>query len=366
MAKKKNSRPEMSWIEKRQKWRKRVIIGEISHDVYGDTKEEVREKIRDMQKQVEQGITLGNAKTLVQFALEWYPIKTANLRSNSASVYKNVINNHIAPYFENKRLSDIKPINVEKFMTSKANLSYSSQAKILYTLSQMMESAMKNGLISKNPCNGIKAGGEHSKIKKPLSEDEQRVLIESVKGRRPELFVLLCLRAGLRREEALGLLWEDVHLERVPYIDVRHTVSFPDSGAAEFTDKLKSKAAYRSIPIPPVLANALRCTQESVNSIFVVPSVTTGERMTLSAFRRMWEIARKSVPFHIEPHILRHTYLTELCASGMDIKKIQYLAGHEDVTMTLRIYTHVKNHSPELMSEDIIKTFSGSNTGSKE
>lgn len=39
-------------------------------------------------------------------------------------------------------------------------------------------------------------------------------------------------------------------------------------------------------------------------------------------------------------HILRHTYITRLFEAGLDIKEIQYLAGHSTVDITLRIYTH--------------------------
>lgn len=44
----------------------------------------------------------------------------------------------------------------------------------------------------------------------------------------------------------------------------------------------------------------------------------------------------------VTPHILRHTYITALCSSGLDIKKIQYLAGHADPAMTLKVYACVK------------------------
>ena len=43
---------------------------------------------------------------------------------------------------------------------------------------------------------------------------------------------------------------------------------------------------------------------------------------------------------HISAHILRHTYITSMFEAGLDIKEIQYLAGHSTVDMTLRVYTH--------------------------
>lgn len=49
----------------------------------------------------------------------------------------------------------------------------------------------------------------------------------------------------------------------------------------------------------------------------------------------------------ITPHILRHTYITNLLIGGADIKTVQYLAGHERATITLDIYAHLTYNRPE-------------------
>jgi len=61
--------------------------------------------------------------------------------------------------------------------------------------------------------------------------------------------------------------------------------------------------------------------------------------------------------FRITPHQLRHTYITTLCQSGMDIKKIQYLAGHSDIKMTLNVYSHVVNNRPDELIEAVERAF---------
>lgn len=53
----------------------------------------------------------------------------------------------------------------------------------------------------------------------------------------------------------------------------------------------------------------------------------------------------RSLDFHVTPHLLRHTYITRLFESGLDIKEIQYLAGHTTVDMTLRVYTHYQHET---------------------
>jgi integrase len=363
---KKTARPEMSWIENRKQWRKRITISGKSRDIYGKTQDEVREKIRELERQADAGMLLGDKTTLEQYAKEWFPVKVAGLKPKSADIYRNALKNHIAPFFKDIRISDIKPLHIQKLMALHPELAKSTQSKILITLSQIMESAVENGLIAKNPCKGVKPGGAEAKVKRPLTKEQQIALAEAVKGNRAECFVLLCMYAGLRREEALGLMWDNVYLDTsAPYIDVRHTVTY-DRGRPIHSDSLKTKAAYRSIPIPTVLLDTLQKVRQNAKSCLVIPAVNSNRAMSLVAFRRMWEIAARSVDFHIEPHILRHTYITELCASGMDIKKIQYLAGHADVKMTLKVYAHVKGNAPEELSGAIVKIFSGSISGSAD
>lgn len=54
-----------------------------------------------------------------------------------------------------------------------------------------------------------------------------------------------------------------------------------------------------------------------------------------------------TLDFHVTPHLLRHTYITNLLYSGVDPKTVQYLAGHENSKTTMDIYAKVKYNKPE-------------------
>lgn len=63
--------------------------------------------------------------------------------------------------------------------------------------------------------------------------------------------------------------------------------------------------------------------------------------LSKSSYRSMWKLIERELPdTHVTAHILRHTYITRLFEAVLDIKEIQYLAGHSTVDMTLRVYTH--------------------------
>lgn len=90
-----------------------------------------------------------------------------------------------------------------------------------------------------------------------------------------------------------------------------------------------------------------------------------GGALSQTSFSNLWDMVRRrtvdnpndlgtparnskmvrSLDFHVTPHQLRHTYITRLFESGLDIKEIQYLAGHTAIDMTLRVYTHYQHES---------------------
>ena len=70
--------------------------------------------------------------------------------------------------------------------------------------------------------------------------------------------------------------------------------------------------------------------------------------LTLSSYKSMWRHIERELPDRpISAHILRHTFITRMFEAGLDIKEIQYLAGHSTENLTLRIYTHYDQRSAE-------------------
>ncbi len=66
---------------------------------------------------------------------------------------------------------------------------------------------------------------------------------------------------------------------------------------------------------------------------------------------------RITIDFAVTPHILRHTYITNLILSGANIKIVQYLAGHSKVETTLNIYTHLMDSRPEANLGTVLAAF---------
>ena len=245
-------------------------------------------------------------------------------------------------------------------------------------------SAEANQLIDYNPSAALSPKGGKSKNKKDALSDEQvNVLLNTIKGLPPYVFVMIGLYAGLRREETLGLKWDCVFLnESTPYIAVRRAWRSVNNRPV-VSEELKTPAAKRDIPIPKCLVDCLKEAKAKSISDYVIAD-SKGEPLSYSQFQRVWKYIevrtakeRKyykyvngqkvvctihpefcshqhnnpklvySLDFDVTTHQLRYTYITNLIYYGIDPKTVQYLAGHENSKTTIDIYAKVKYNKPE-------------------
>ena len=257
--------------------------------------------------------------------------------------------------------------------------------KINMLLKCVFYSAERSQIIEHNPCEGISGkGGKPAKKREALTDQQVAVLLDTVKGLPPYLFIMIGLYSGLRREEILALQWDCVFLdESTSYISVRRAWR-TEHNRPVISTVLKTKAAKRDIPIPKCLVNCLREAKENSISDYVIAD-SNGEPLAASQFQRVWQyvvVVRSTKPrnyykyvngqsikytvtptlgmtqknqpkirytldFDVTPHQLRHTYITNLLYAGVDPKTVQYLAGHENSKTTMDIYAKVKYNKPE-------------------
>lgn len=141
------------------------------------------------------------------------------------------------------------------------------------------------------------------------------------------------LFTGMRRGEGLGLKWEDISWEE-QLILVQRSVTFRNNQPV--VSSPKSKAGIRVIPMNHTLETTLM-PQRSEGYIIgngVSP-------VTECTFIRTWERIRRTVDLHgATPHVLRHTYITLAASAGIDVKTLQSIAGHADISTTMNRYAH--------------------------
>lgn len=373
-----------------QKYLKKKIRDErgVYIAVYAKTPQELAQKVAERTEEIERSKQLAENPLVWQYAQTWYKLYTPRLSDSRKSDYAIAINRHICPIIGSLHMLDVTPGDIADVMLSCADLSRSSQDKIVCALKKIFAAGEKAGVVRVNPCVDLRAGGKRAAEKEALTRQQMRTLEDAVAGTRIYPFVMIGLYAGLRREEILGLEWDCVHLDgAAPYISVRRALRWVHNQPV-VSDELKSAAARRDVPIPPTLVGCLADLQRTATGDYVISS-SDGQPWSMTAYRNAWryitrrqtgtakrtehgetvlrekklgETVRNSkvqitIDFAVTPHILRHTYITNLILSGANVKVVQYLAGHSKVETTLNIYTHLIERSPEANLGAVLAAF---------
>lgn len=345
--------------------------------VRASTPEELERKVQQLKAEIGAGVDVSSDVTVHQLAQTWYNVyKKPHLREGGQAAVKNTVNNHILQIIGPMKVRDVKPVHIRQVMAAESTLSKSQQRKTIQALRGIFRAGVENGIIIKSPVpEELKAAGKDTEEKIPLTVAQSKQLLDTVRGTRAYLPIAILLGTGLRREELCGLMWSDIDLD-AGEISVNRVRTFYDNAGA-FSDALKSKAARRTIPTPDWLTEALRAAHAQATSLYVLHT-KTGAPLTKDSFRSMWEIItsrttenpkllgkpiderhpniKYGIDFHVHPHLLRHTCITRWFEAGLDVKTVQYLAGHETPEITLKIYTHYLKEEREAVTRQTIKS----------
>ena len=325
---------------------------------------------------------------VAEYCEKWLLMQSAKVSTATIKGYRQNMKNYVINSLGDMYMEEVTADDIRL-----ALVPLSQKSKGLYDTVNMLikcvfYSAERSQLITDNPCVGISAkGGKASKKKDALTDQQVAILLDTVKELPPYLFIMIGLYSGLRREEILALQWDCVFIdESTPYISVRRAWR-AEHNRPVISTVLKTKAAKRDIPIPKCLVDCLREAKANSISEYVIAD-SEGQPLSYSQFTRVWQYVvvrsakerayykyvngqsikytvkptlgttqrnnpkiRYTLNFDVTPHLLRHTYITNLLYAGVDPKTVQYLAGHENSKTTMDIYARVKYNKPEELFE---------------
>ena len=365
-----------------QYYRKRIKTPDGKYeDIYAKTQAELAEKVTLRRNILAAADVSPRELYFFEYAAGWFARRVPFLSEASCELYRRQINDVICPVIGGKPIREITSDDLAAVLATRGHLGRSSQKKTIMVLKQIFDAALEAGVVEKLPTRRLKAEGKAPEQKKALTEAQTAALLQAVRGLKVEPFVMLGLYTGMRREEICGLRWDSVELEgKAPHVVVRRACRWPDNMRPEVSEILKTQAAARTIPIPPQLVEYLKGIRpEKPKPVHYVYCNDDGSAVSYSTMRRRWETIRArstasghelgekikhspggvtvTLDFLPTPHILRHTYITRLILGGMDLKRVQYLAGHADPKVTLQIYTDLMGHMPEDLIDDVTAVF---------
>lgn len=391
-------KPTYEYMSSRNEYRKRIKgPGGKYIAIYAKTPEELTEKIAIAQREIKEDIYRRENPTVEEYATKWLAMHGSHIRTTTLVDYTSKVKIYIIEPMGKKYMSEVTPDDVKMAINKAAAQSYSVYRSVQMLYKMIFGSAVESHIIDESPCKNLNPrGGKTPKEKKALTDEQVTTLLDAVRGLPPYPFIMLCLYSGLRREEALALQWDSVFLDGdAPHITVCRAWHTEHNQPVILTD-LKTKAAKRTIPIPPQLVECLNTVKENSTSDFVIAN-RDGGALSGTQWRRVWGYVRTrtvrertyyryvngqkiphtvtpalgeraahnsnvvySIDFEVTPHQLRHTYITNLLLAGVDVKTVQVLAGHEHAKTTLDIYTHLTYNQPKDLISKVNQAFASS------
>jgi len=216
-------------------------------------------------------------------------------------------------------------------------------------LRAVMNTAVRDGAIPKNPCNIPGAGSDRAK-ERPIASPAQVVALIGAITPRYRAAVLLAAWCGLRRGEVLGLRTSDVDLD-AGTVTVRHNrVELLESPVAFDADP-KTDAGKRTVSIPPHVLPVLEehmATWAGPDRAFIGRD---GRPMRGDAVRQAFTRARVKVGMPgFRFHDLRHTGQTLAASAGATIKDLMRRLGHASPAAAHRYLHAVDGRDAEIAS----------------
>lgn len=234
------------------------------------------------------------------------------------------------------KLLNVQANEILAYLALPDNKSARTVARRLSSLRRLYEYLLREDQIKQNPVSNVDAPKLGRSLPKTLTESEVEALldapdIEDVLGMRDKCMLEVLYATGLRVSELVGLTLQQVNLRQ-------GVVRVTGKGNKERLVPLGEEATqsldqYLSFARNEILNNAM--------SDALFPS-KRGKAMTRQTFWHM--IKRYTVIAGINkilsPHVLRHAFATHLINHGADLRVVQMLLGHSDISTT-QIYTHV-------------------------
>lgn len=272
----------------------------------------------------------------------YYLRSERSMQPNTISSYVSDVEAYLL-YLEDTLLIDdpnlITEDNVTRFLLSlkKKKFSTTSISRYLSSIKSFHKFLSKDGLTKKNVTLQISSPKIDKKLPVVLTVEEVSKLLDSIKGDKPldlrnEAMFELIYACGFRVSELVNLKINNLHL------------------TSKMIQVIGKGAKERLVPVNDYAIKVLRkyllearplLLKDAKDSGFIFLNNNGQVLSRVGFFKLLKNLAKEAgIEKDISPHTLRHSYATHLLEAGVDLRYIQELLGHEDISTT-QIYTHL-------------------------
>lgn len=332
---------------------------------------ELKEQMAKLTALMSQKQTLkGDTMTLDSLMDEWIQSKI-DITENTSQRYKSLYKNHIQPAFGDMVLTSIEHAMVQTFVNDKLGIFSHGETTKKYSLETikgaiqnvfkpLMEYALKYGYINQNPCHGINMPKrDFRNHKKACTEKDVAKLWESVQSHRLGFTVLLLATTGMRREELLGLKWENVDLKK-GIVHIKEVYAKNCQKGCVLKEP-KTRGSRRHIPLIPEVVELLKVHKASQprGCTFVVDVEGNNTPMHPDNYSHMLKrwVKKARIRKPLTAHIFRHFAVQSFARRGYSYSAIAQFTGHTNVD-TIRDYYEDLDDYKSPVCKDMVKDMS--------
>ena len=346
----------------------------------------LREKIKQIQKNLNSNITPDGGNFTVLELVEKYISQKTGVRHNTRSNYNFVVNVIKKEDFGQKRIDKIKVSDAKEWLIKMQQIDgrgYSSIHTIRGVVRPAFQMAVDDDLLVKNPfefqLNTVVVND--SVTREAITRQQERDFLEFVKNDKhfckyyDGIYILF--KTGLRISEFVGLTKKNLDFENNRII-VDHQLQ-RTRDMKYIIEDTKTESGERMVPMTPEVKEAFQRILANRKNPKVEPMVDgysgflyldkNGRPMVALHWEKYFQhirekynkIYRSQMP-KVTPHVCRHTFCSNMAKSGMNPKTLQYIMGHSDISVTLNTYTHLNYDDAEEEMQKVVGTASMKST----
>lgn len=334
--------------------------------IYDSDLKGLREKEKAIQNLRDSGINYAAGNITVIELVDRYISLKQGARYNTKVGYRFVKNLIRQEEFGYRLIRDIKVSDAQQWVVKmhKDGRGYSTITSVRGVVKPAFQMAYDEDIILKNPFNFKLTDviPNDSKKRIAMTVEQQEIWMDFIKNDKTyskyyDEFVIL-LETGMRVSEFCGLTKNDLDFG-TRRIRVDHQL-IRERGGRYYVEKTKTECGRRFIPMTEMVVRSFQNILKHRNasktemivdgySGFLLLDKDGKPKVALHIENEMrWALKKyhklhpdKPLP-HITPHVFRHTFCTNMANAGMDVKNLQYVMGHSDVTVTLNVYTDAR------------------------
>jgi integrase len=351
----------LHWDEARKRWIATATVGftpagkRITKRASGTTKTEAKNKLKDILRDIEDGLAVGiHGYTVADAVQSWLTFGLPGRDVNTVKNCTTLATVHIIPSLGSRKLRDLSADDVDEWLAEKAQqLSTETLKKLLSILRRAITRAQARDKVKRNVallCDAPK--GRIGRPSKSLTLTQAEAVVAAAEGSPLHAYVVVSLLTGARTEEMRALTWDRLDLVGDPDADPPIPPSMQVWRSVRAGGDTKTRKSRRTLRLPQRCVDALSVHRASqmrqremardrwfdANLVF---STTNGTELDAANVRHAFRAVIKDAglnPSDWTPRELRHSFVSLMSDAGVPIEAIARLIGHRSTIVTETVY----------------------------